>query len=162
AKPVPQPKKKGFGEEEEKDADEANEEDACAVQPPFRRFGESPDRKWEAFTKDNNVWLRDTKTKDETQLSKDGTAEDSYGRVYWSPDSKRLAAIKTKAGGDRKVTLVESSPRDQLQPKTSTYDYLKPGDPIPLPKPHLFDVENRKEIAVSDELFPNPWSVTRQ
>ncbi|MBY0456255.1 MAG: S9 family peptidase, partial [Gemmataceae bacterium] len=78
----------------------------------------------------------------------------------WSPDSKKLIAIKTKAGGDRKVTLVESSPRDQLQPKTSSYNYLKPGDPIPLPKPHLFDVENRKEIAVSDELFPNPWDVS--
>jgi dipeptidyl aminopeptidase/acylaminoacyl peptidase len=58
--------------------------------------------------------------------------------------------------------LVESSPRDQLQPKTSTYDYLKPGDPIPLPKPHLFDVAARKEIPVSDELFPNPWAVTDQ
>lgn len=81
--------------------------------------------------------------------------------MIWAPDSKKLIAIKTKAGGDRKVTLVESSPRDQLQPKTSTYNYLKPGDPIPLPKPHLFDVEERKEIVVSDELFPNPWSVTR-
>jgi hypothetical protein len=140
------------------------------AQPPFfRRSGESPDGKWTAFIKDHNVWLRDTKTKEETQLSKDGTATDFYGtasefrtRIHWSPDSKRLVAIRTKAGGDRKVTLVESSPRDQLQPKTSTYDYLKPGDPIPLPKPHLFDIENRKEIPVSDALFPNPWEVTRE
>jgi dipeptidyl aminopeptidase/acylaminoacyl peptidase len=134
---------------------------ALAAQPP-RRGSESPDGKWTAFVKDNNVWLRDAKTKDETQLSTDGKADDSYGRVYWSPDSRKLVAIRTKAGGDRKVTLVESSPRNQLQPITSTYFYLKPGDPIPQPKPHLFDVEAKKEIAVSDELFPNPWSLSHE
>ena len=132
------------------------------AQPSPRRGGMSPDGKLNAFVKDNNLWLRDTKTREETQLSQDGKADDRYGRVIWSPDSKKLIAIKTKAGGDRKVTLVESSPRDQLQPKTSTYDYLKPGDPIPLPKPHLFDVENRKEISVSDELFSNPWAVRNE
>ncbi len=155
AKPPALPKKKGFGKDEPEDEDE---DDACAAQPP-RRGNESPDGKRSAFTKDSNVWLRDTKTKEETQLSKDGKAEDSYGRVLWSPDSKRLIAIRTKAGGDRKVTLVESSPREQLQPITSTYNYLKPGDPIPLPKPHLFDADSGKEIPVSDELFPNPWAV---
>lgn len=154
-KPPEAPKKKGRDSEEAADEDD---EDLCAAQPP-RRGAESPDGKLTAFTKEYNVWLRDTKTKEETQLSTDGTAEDSYGRVIWAPDSKRLIAIKTKAGGDRRVTLVESSPRDQLQPKTSTYAYLKPGDPIPLPKPHLFDVANRKEIVVADTLFPNPWSV---
>jgi dipeptidyl-peptidase 4 len=166
AKPLAPPKKKGFGGDasEIEDRDQAQDQDPdedqfIAAQPP-RRNADSPDGKWTAFTKDNNVWLRDVKSKEETQLSKDGKADDSYGRVYWSPDSKKLIAIKTKAGGDRKVTLVESSPRDQLQPKTSTYDYLKPGDPIPLPKPHLFDATTGKEIAVPDELFPNPWSVT--
>ena len=159
AKPVP-PKQKGFGGRDE--TAEVEDEDVAfvrAMQPPPRRGGESPDGKWTAFVKDNNVWLRDTKANQEAQLSKDGKADDGYGRLNWSPDSKRLIAIKTKAGGERKVTLVESSPRDQLQPLTSTYFYLKPGDPIPLPKPHLFDVETKKEIAVSDELFPNPWSV---
>ncbi len=163
AKPAPPPKKKGRGEpSNDDDADADEDEDTMFVrafaQP--RRGSESPDGKWSAFTKDNNVWLRDTNTKNETQLSKDGKADDSYGRVYWAQDSKKLIAIKTKAGGDRHVTLVESSPRDQLQPKTSTYFYLKPGDPIPLPKPHLFDVETAKEIPVSDELFPNPWDVS--
>ncbi|QJW96220.1 DPP IV N-terminal domain-containing protein [Frigoriglobus tundricola] len=131
-----------------------------AAAQPRRRDNKSPDGKWTVFIKDHNVWLRDSKSKDETQLSKGGTADDSYDRVYWAPDSKKLVAIKTKAGGDRHVTLVESSPRDQLQPKTSTYFYLKPGDAIPLPKPHLFDVESAKEVPVSDALFPNPWDVS--
>ncbi|VTR92370.1 peptidase s9 : Dipeptidyl aminopeptidase/acylaminoacyl peptidase OS=Singulisphaera acidiphila (strain ATCC BAA-1392 / DSM 18658 / VKM B-2454 / MOB10) GN=Sinac_6999 PE=4 SV=1: DPPIV_N: Peptidase_S9 [Gemmata massiliana] len=152
AKPVAPPKKR-FSDESAED----DETFVLAAQP--RRGSESPDGKWAAFIKENNVWLRDTKSKEEVQLSKDGKADDSYGRTYWAPDSKKLIALKTKAGGDRRVTLVESSPRNQLQPVTSTYDYLKPGDPIPLPKPHLFDVENKKEVTVSDELFPNPWAV---
>ncbi len=155
AKPVTVPKKK-FTPSEEADDDELY----FIGTQPSRRGGESPDRKSVAFVKDHNVWLRDASTKEEAQLSKDGSASDSYGTVYWAPDSKKFIAIKTKAGGDRKVTLVDSSPRDQLQPKTSTYFYLKPGDAIPLRKPYLFDVEAKKEITVSDELFPNPWDVS--
>ncbi len=125
-----------------------------------RDGGRSPDGKWVASIKDYNVVLRPADGKDETHLSADGKADDRYGRLFWSPDSAKLIALKTKAGGDRKVTLVESSPRDELQPKTSTYDYLKPGDPIPLTKPHLFDIATKKAVPVSDELFPNPWAVS--
>ena len=76
-----------------------------------------------------------------------------------SPDSSRLVALKTQRGGDRKVYLIESSPQDQLQPKLDSYDYLKPGDEIPLTKPCLFQIPDRKRIEISDALFPNPWSV---
>ncbi len=158
-RPVGPPPKKSAFEEQASDASEADERFLILLQPP-RRSNESPDRKWAIAIKQSNLWLLDRESKEEFQLSRDGTAEDPYERVYWSPDSKKLIAIKTRAGGDRRVTLVESSPRDQLQPKTSTYFYLKPGDAIPQPKPHLFDVETKKEIAVSDELFTNPWSVT--
>jgi dipeptidyl-peptidase-4 len=93
-------------------------------------------------------------------LSKDGSADDAYTeRIYWSPDSKKLVALRTRKGQEHKVHLIESSPRDQLQPKLHSFDYLKPGDRIPITKPHLFDVTARKEIAVKDDLFPNPWSV---
>jgi dipeptidyl aminopeptidase/acylaminoacyl peptidase len=120
----------------------------------------SPDGKWEVKVDKFNVVLVDREAKAETPLTTDGKADDAYERAYWAPDSKHFVVIKTKAGGDRKVTLVETSPRDQLQPKTSTYDYLKPGDPIPQSKPHLFDVATKKEVPVSDELFANPWDVS--
>src|SRR5262249_25928995 len=48
----------------------------------------------------------------------------------------------------------------QLQPKLHSLPYRKPGDPIPLTRPCLFDAEKHKEIPVSDELFPNPWDVS--
>jgi dipeptidyl-peptidase-4 len=118
----------------------------------------SPDGSMTAFTREHNVWLR--KGSDEIQLSSDGTAADGYGREFhWSPDSTRLVAIKTRAGQEHKVYMVNSSPKDQVQPKLLTIDYLKPGDRIPLRKPHLFDIAARKEIPVKDELFPNPWSI---
>jgi dipeptidyl-peptidase-4 len=130
----------------------------AAQEPPS--IAKSPDGKWQAFIKDHNVYLRLLKENVEIQLSDDGTHDDSYSDDYhWSPDSKKLVVMRTKHGDDRKVYLVQSSPTDQLQPKLLNYDYLKPGDRIPLPKPHLFDVAAKRQIAVSDSLFPNPWSV---
>ncbi|HWG47930.1 MAG TPA: DPP IV N-terminal domain-containing protein [Gemmataceae bacterium] len=133
--------------------------------PPRRRPGgpgrsNSPDRKWTVFVKDHNLYLRERESGKELALSQDGKADDAYsGRVFWSPDGKKLVALRTKKGQEHKVHLIESSPRDQLQPKLHSFDYLKPGDRVALTKPHLFDVAARKEIPVKDELFANPWSV---
>lgn len=130
--------------------------------PAFRTGGgRAPDGSFQAFVRDNNVFIRDLKTNEEAQLTREGTADDGYSErsLYWSPDSRKLVALRTKAGGDRKLVIVESSPSDQLQPKVQSFNYLKPGDPIPQSKPHLFDIAARKEIPVADTLFPNPWSL---
>ena len=122
----------------------------------------SPDGRRIAFIKDHNIRLRDARTRAEAALSHDGKADDSYAEadLRWSPDSTRLVALRTKKGDDRKVYLVESSPHDQLQPKLESYDYLKPGDRIPIQKPHLFDVAAHTAIPVSDALFSEPWSLS--
>ncbi len=143
----------------------------------------SPDRNWEAFVRGDNLCVRELDSKKETQLSFDGNPDDSYARdvqrtravdmqfdanppdspspeVYWSPDSRWLVALRTRSGTKRQVYLIESSPKDQLQPKLESYPYLKPGDAVPIRKPHLFDVRAGRELTVSDELFANPWSIT--
>jgi dipeptidyl aminopeptidase/acylaminoacyl peptidase len=102
--------------------------------------------------------------------------------VFWAPDSKHLVAMRHQPGTDRRVYLIQSSPEDQLQPKLDSYPYLKPGDNVPIRKPHLFAIgapstasasrENQtnqaepvlgaptaREIPVSDELFKSPWSI---
>ena len=120
----------------------------------------SPDGKYVAFIKDHNLHLRDKAKGEDFALSTEGIEADAYQpQVQWSPDSKRVVAMRKAKGDDRAVTLVESSPRDQVQPRRSTYDYLKPGDKVPISKPHLFDVEARKPIPVSDVLFDNPYSL---
>jgi dipeptidyl aminopeptidase/acylaminoacyl peptidase len=125
------------------------------------RGPDSPDGRWTAFLRDHNVFVRDRHNGAETALSTDGAAEDAYtDRLHWAPDSKKLVVLKTTKGEGRKVYLIESSPKDQLQPKLHSCDYDKPGDRIAVSKPHLFDVEARKEIPLSDELFPNPWSIS--
>ena len=124
-----------------------------------RGSGTSPDGKWRAFVKDFNVWLADTASGAESRLSQDGRERDAYtGQFAWSPDSRKFVAVRAEPGEERKVTLVESSPKDQLQPKVSTYDYFKPGDKLPHPRPQLFDVATKQHIPVSDALFPNPFT----
>jgi dipeptidyl aminopeptidase/acylaminoacyl peptidase len=143
---------------------EPRQEDGDPPQPPRRGTGsrraESPDGKWVASIKDNNVSLRDKATGKDFALSEEGKADDGYtGEWLWSPDSKKLVALRTKKAQEHVVTEVESSPRDQVQPKLQTFSYLKPGDRIAQTKPHLFDVATKSEVKVSDELFNNPWSV---
>ncbi len=122
----------------------------------------SPDGKWEAVVKDYQLVLRDTTSQEEVPLTTDASADHFYEpQVYWSPDSTRLVALQTQRGDDRKVNIIESSPDDQLQPKLHSYDYLKPGDKIPLTKPRLFHVADKKQISVEDALFPNPWQIDR-
>jgi dipeptidyl aminopeptidase/acylaminoacyl peptidase len=116
--------------------------------------------KWNVFAKDHNLYLRERSTGKEFAISQDGKADDTYsGRVFWSPDGNRFVALRTKKGDERKVQFIESSPRDQLQPKLHSMTYPKPGDRLPITKPYLFDAAARKEVPIAGDLFPNPWSV---
>lgn len=123
----------------------------------------SPDGKWIAFESDHDLRLRKSESKgaEEKEATLIGKSEtdDWYTdrHISWSPDSKKVVALRTKQGQQHDVSFVESSPKDQLQPKLHTHQYLKPGDRIPQSTPHLFDVGSQKEISVSTELFENPW-----
>lgn len=120
----------------------------------------SPDGAWEVFVRDHDLHLRNRETGSELRLSGGGDEKQTWSdRVFWSPDSKRLVAWRTRRGAKHTVYMVESSPKKQLQPKLHSHHYLKPGDEIPLTRPHLFDVSSGREIPVSDKLFANPWRV---
>ena len=120
----------------------------------------SPDGRWQAFIKNHNLHARVLETKEEFALTTDGAAEDAYeARFHWSPDSRRLAVRQIRKGEERQITLVESSPKEQLQPKLHELNYAKPGDRIAQPRPRLFDLPNRKAIAIADTLFPNPFEL---
>ncbi|MGL6073566.1 MAG: prolyl oligopeptidase family serine peptidase [Fimbriiglobus sp.] len=124
--------------------------------------GQSADGEWQVTVKEHSLYHKNLKTQAETLLVK-GDVKDSFsGGLYPSPDSKWLVAFRRKPGGDRRVTLVASSPKTGVQPETSSYSYLKPGDAIPELQPYLFDMTSLKEIALDRKLFDRPWDMSFQ
>jgi dipeptidyl aminopeptidase/acylaminoacyl peptidase len=120
----------------------------------------SPDGKWEAFTRNYNLFLRSVATREEYPLTGDGTDKHLYSpRILWAPDSKKLVTDVVKPVEERLVHYVASSPEDQLQPKYSTNNYAKPGDAITVRKPRLFQVATKSDVAVDDALFDNPFDL---
>ena len=126
----------------------------------------SPDKKWEAYVKDNNLYLspvRDEKEKDkpkeEIALTMDGTANLRYDgwSIIWSPDSRKLATVKVRDVQERRIPLIESSPSSQKQPILQWRDYAKPGDVLPVYLPVLFDVEARKQMALNVTPYENQF-----
>ena len=146
-------------------------------------IGLSPDGEWKARVKQHNLYLVEIASGQEFALTKYAVphrtfrrdssrdrliemeyntpdAPDHLADAYWSSDSKWLMAFQTQQVPERRVYLVNSSPRRQLQPTLESYPYLKPGDPIPTKTPRLFDIETRQEIAIDDRLLENPWTIT--
>src|SRR5215471_5618260 len=120
------------------------------------------DRKWEAYIQNFNLYVKPVGNGDAFPLSFDGSEGNYYSfrTVAWSPDSKKIAAFHTRPGYDREVHYIESSPTDQLQPKHTTISYRKPGDALDIAYPAVFDLDSRKQIEVSHELFPNPYALS--
>ena len=120
----------------------------------------SPDGKWKVAIVDSNVVLREVATGEGDFLTDSGSEEDRFtSRFYWSPDSTRLVVIQEKPAQRHEVQMVDSSPKDQVQPKLVGMNYLKPGDQIAQARPRLFDIVAKREIPVDAALFSNPWSL---
>lgn len=149
----------------------AHAPDATALAPRSRKrrserphepgSADSPDGKWSIFVRDDNLFVRNRQTREETALSTDGNPGDAYdaGSVRWSPDSQKLIALRTEPAQAHPIYEVESSPKDQVQPKLRELNYLKPGDRIAHPRPQLFHIPQRQHVPVKEDLFPNPWSI---
>ena len=110
----------------------------------------SPDSTQSAFVRDNNVWVGKPDGSEARQLSFDGTDGEAYVQVRWSPDGKKIAAIRKQVLKERQIMLRESRPGEQVQPKYRWLDYAKPGDVLPQSTPALFDVEAMKAIPLSE------------
>ena len=127
----------------------------------------SPDGKWVAFERNDNLWIRSTSTGQETALTTDGTPDDGYAVdrsgccatvtnqrnktelrsiVLWSPDSRHLATHRFDERHVRQMALLETK---SPGPVLYTYPYALPGDSV-VPKYDLwiFDVATRKGVRV--------------
>jgi dipeptidyl aminopeptidase/acylaminoacyl peptidase len=126
--------------------------------------GSSPDGKLIAFIRDNNIYVRaaDAAPDTGTALSTTGTADRPFaaGGIRWSPDSTKIAASRVTVPAERHmVRYVESSPADQVQPKTFERNYPKPGDVLEKQERILIDVAARRATVINPALFDNPYTL---
>ena len=88
----------------------------------------SPDDKWEAFTRDHNIWLRSLESGEERAITTDGEAKNDYGEyllspltsagiddppppfIKWSPDSGKLLFCRIDQREAPQFHLVQSVP----------------------------------------------------
>jgi dipeptidyl aminopeptidase/acylaminoacyl peptidase len=97
----------------------------------------SPDGNRAAFIKDNNLWVRDVRTSQQTQLTTDGIKDFGYATdnagwtgsdrpvLRWSPDSRKIATFKQdqRNAGDMYLTTTNVG-----HPALKSWKYPLPGD----------------------------------
>ncbi len=74
-----------------------------------------------------------------------------------SPDGTCVVTSEADAVTKRQITIVDSSPKEGLQPKTKVIDYTKPGDPLPKPQLVITQSDGQK-IRVPRDLYENPFN----
>ncbi len=114
----------------------------------------SPDGKMVSFVRGMNLYVTDVATAKEKQLTRDGAEkilngyldwvyeEELYGRgnkrgYWWSPDSTRIAFLRTDEAPVPKFVIVDDTETDQRVENT---DYPQAGDPNPLVTLGIADV----------------------
>lgn len=136
----------------------------------------SPDGKWVAFARDENLWIRSIESGEEIQLSQDGEEHFGYAVpaegccytvtarrektklkpiVFWSPDSKKIATYKLD---ERKVEPMYLLETHEGRPILHSYRYALPGDAeVPTYKLHVFDVGSRSQVPIEGEPIELFW-----
>lgn len=114
------------------------------------RATKSPDGKKEARIIEGNIWVVDLKTNKSKKLSDDGSIYEYYSsHIYWSPDSRKIVSCKIRPVETRKLLMISSSPKDQLQPKIEEWDYIKPGDALTIRRPALFVLDEDESKVIN-------------
>jgi dipeptidyl aminopeptidase/acylaminoacyl peptidase len=97
----------------------------------------SPDNKRAAFIRNFNLWVRDTTTNAETQLTTDGVKDFGYATdnagwrksdrpvLLWSPDSRRISTFQQD---ERTVSDMYLVSTNVGKPKLQAWKYPLPGD----------------------------------
>jgi dipeptidyl-peptidase 4 len=99
----------------------------------------SPDGKFAAFIRRDNLWVRDTATGAERALTTDGVKDFGYATdnagwahsnnpvLLWSPDSKKIATFQQDQRGVGEMYLVETKVG---HPALQAWKYPLPGDEV--------------------------------
>jgi len=123
----------------------------------------SPDRAWTAQVREDHILLRPGRGGEGRTLRSAIPNKATYrGQISWSPDSKSFLVSAAVEVPERRVTIVDSSPGDQKQPKLKVVPYAKPGDPLPKPLLVLFHPDMEEGQVIDATLFPNRFSTSHE
>jgi dipeptidyl-peptidase-4 len=138
----------------------------------------SPNKRWAAFVRDHNLFLRDISTGTTLQLSSDGAPRYNYATplpslhlmvdqgkedveqpaaVNWSPDSSKLVTFRIDSRNSGLFTSLQFVPHDQLRPRAFTYVYPLPGEVLAKAEPIIFDIQSGKRIDVKSPPIALPF-----
>lgn len=127
-----------------------------------KQGGESPDKKWQAFIENGTIKLRDLATKKVAAAATDMDGKAPFtGEISWAKDSSAFVVSNTTPVPERKISIIESSPADAVQPKLREINYAKPGDALPQPVPVIFRLKpgGYDWVRVKNDLFPNQFNI---
>jgi dipeptidyl aminopeptidase/acylaminoacyl peptidase len=119
----------------------------------FRTDSISPNKKWFAFIKENNVFVKPAGGGEAIQFTKDGTKDKPYGSLAWSPDSKYIVGYHINPIIDLPVYYVLSSVTNTTRGQLHSQPYKQPGDPFTTYEMYLFQVENQKVTKVNTPII---------
>jgi dipeptidyl-peptidase-4 len=138
----------------------------------------SPNKRWAAYVKEHNLYLRDASTGTVLQLTRDGIAAWDYATplpslrvmvdqgtedvkqpaaVFWSPDSSKLITYRIDSRNSGRFTSLQFVPPDQLRPRAFTYVYPLPGEVLAKAEPIIFDIQSGKRIDVAAASIELPF-----
>ena len=140
-----------------------------------RGMRRSPDEKWDAFVRDNDIYIRQVGCTSgascETRLTTDGSAEWAYGRagtfqsislrrtgeprlpmVVWSPDSKKMVVMRWDVRGVEKFYYISST---TIRPELFAVPQAIPSDSV-VERHDLYviDITDKSKIRVNTEQIP--------
>lgn len=150
----------------------------CKDEPPATtRESLSPDGKWAAYLKDDDIWVRPTSGGAAFPLTTDGVEHYGYAgspgysthavsdrrhpnptppQVLWSPDSRFLLTHRLDERAVADLFLIQAAPEDgSMRPKLYSYRYAMPGNEhLPMLQPMVFDVAARLKVTLAAEPMP--------
>ncbi|MGI9072580.1 MAG: DPP IV N-terminal domain-containing protein [Bryobacteraceae bacterium] len=141
--------------------------------PTEHKPGLSPDGKWQAEVNNYNLYLRNTSTRHQIQLTTDGRKDWTSATplpnsrlmveqrtenvkqpptVFWSPDSKRLVTyrIDSRHAG-RFVITQHAPPFRRAEAAVTASSTPMPGEKLSTAAPIILDISTRKRTPVQME-----------
>lgn len=118
---------------------------------PFIRYASnatSPDKQWTVYIQNHNIFLKGING-DSVALTTDGTNENPYGQLAWSPDSKYAVGYKMKVVTPLPVYYLLTSVPGTTRAQLRQNNYLQPGEEMSSYEMFLLSVTDKKALKVN-------------